>query len=105
MRWMATIAAILMAGTGAAWAADIGEAGRGREIARHWCAECHDITGALPRVLDGPPSFVSVANKPETTATGLRAFLHTPHAQMPDLALSREETDHMIAYILSLKRR
>ncbi len=105
MRWITVVAATLMAGTGAARAADIGQPGMGREIAERWCAECHDITGTLPRVLDGPPSFVTVANKPETTAAGLRAFLHTPHAQMPDLALSREETDHMIAYILGLKRR
>jgi hypothetical protein len=37
--------------------------------------------------------------------TSLTVFLRTPHDRMPDLSLTREETDDLIAYILSLKRR
>jgi hypothetical protein len=33
----------------------------------------------------------------------LRVFLQTPHDRMPDLHLSREEIDDLIAYILSMR--
>lgn len=96
---------LLASATGAAGAAEIGNPQAGREIAARWCAECHDIAAPPVQMRDKPPAFVSVANRAETTAAGLRAFLQTPHAEMPDLALSRDETDHIIAYILGLKRR
>jgi hypothetical protein len=31
--------------------------------------------------------------------------LQTPHARMPDLHLTRDEVDDLIAYILSLRRK
>jgi hypothetical protein len=40
-----------------------------------------------------------------TTGMSLRAFLLTPHARMPDIQLSREQTDDVVAYILSLRDR
>jgi hypothetical protein len=40
-----------------------------------------------------------------TTPLGLRVFLQTPHGRMPDLHLTRDEVDNLIAYILSLRRR
>ncbi len=89
----------------AAMAAEIGDRDQGRQIANRWCAECHDVTGTMPRLTDGPPSFLTIANQTETTAAGLRAFLHTPHGKMPDLSLTRAEIDDLIAYLLSLKRQ
>ena len=35
----------------------------------------------------------------------LRAFLRTPHAAMPDLRLTPDQTDDAVAYVLSLKGR
>lgn len=90
---------------GSAAAAEIGDRDQGRQIANRWCAECHDITGTMPRLTDGPPSFLSIANRTETTAAGLRAFLHTPHGKMPDLSLTRAEIDDLIAYLLAMKRQ
>lgn len=86
-------------------AAEVGNPQTGREIAARWCAECHDLAVPPVQMRDKPPPFASVANRAETTAAGLRAFLQTPHAEMPDLALSRDETDHVIAFILGMKRR
>ncbi len=105
MRRISWMALTLLLGAPAAAAAEIGDPATGREIAARWCASCHDVTGAVPRLQEGPPSFPTIAARPETTAAGLRAFLHTPHGQMPDLALSRDETDHLLAYILGLRRR
>lgn len=87
-----------------ATASEIGDRYQGRQIAHRWCAECHDVTGTMPRLTDGPPSFLTIANRTETTAAGLRAFLHTPHGKMPDLSLTRAEIDDLISYLLSMKR-
>jgi mono/diheme cytochrome c family protein len=42
---------------------------------------------------------------PSTTVMSLRVFLRTPHSGMPDIAMSREQTDDIIAYILGLRDR
>jgi mono/diheme cytochrome c family protein len=49
------------------------------------------------------PSFLEVAAHPATTALSLRVFLQTPHATMPNLMLTPEETDDVISYILTLR--
>jgi hypothetical protein len=49
------------------------------------------------------PSLLEVAEHPATTEMSLRAFLQTPHPTMPNLVLSPEETDDIIAYLLALK--
>lgn len=47
---------------------------------------------------------MSVAAMPSTTVMSLRVFLQTPHLRMPNFALTAEQTDDAIAYILSLRR-
>jgi hypothetical protein len=39
------------------------------------------------------------------TEIALRAFLQTPHANMPNIMLTQEQTDDIVTYILSLRRR
>jgi hypothetical protein len=46
---------------------------------------------------------MAIGEQKSTTALSLRVFLQTPHAQMPDLHLSRDEIDDLAAYILSLR--
>ncbi|MBL8704489.1 MAG: hypothetical protein JNM30_06595, partial [Rhodospirillales bacterium] len=53
---------------------------------------------------DLAPPFATLAADPRTTEFRLRAFLMTPHQNMPDFRLSRSETDDLIGYILSLRR-
>ena len=55
-----------------------------------------------PSVTDAPP-FQAVADDPAVTETALRAFLRTPHTRMPDIRPTPQQTDDLIAYILSLK--
>lgn len=50
------------------------------------------------------PSFAAIAALPSTTSMSLRAYLRTPHANMPDYRLSREELDEIVAYLLTVKR-
>jgi len=75
----------------------------GRRIALEACADCHAVGGGKP--LPGAPDFAAVARMPSTTATSLRVFLKTPHANMPDIVLTEREVDALAAYILSLAGR
>jgi mono/diheme cytochrome c family protein len=80
-------------------------AGSGRQIATKLCSSCHRI---LPMILPDrgdPPSFQSVADLPSTTGLSLNVFLHSNHKNMPNLILSRADSDDVIAYILSLKQQ
>jgi hypothetical protein len=44
-----------------------------------------------------------VVEDPSVSELSLRAFLQTSHATMPNLILTPEETDDLIAYILTLR--
>ncbi|MFN7194249.1 MAG: c-type cytochrome [Rhodospirillales bacterium] len=82
----------------------VGDQGRGRDLARQWCAACHIVAQGEGRsATDAVPTFVTVAARPSTTALSLRVFLQTPHLRMPDFALTADQTDDVIAYILSLR--
>jgi mono/diheme cytochrome c family protein len=96
-----------------------GEPDRGRGLAERWCVECHEVApgNRKPRAVRVPPpadqapgvvevpTFQMVADDPAATEAALRAFLRTPHAAMPDLRLTSDQTDDVVAYILSLKGR
>lgn len=99
-------ALVIVAAAGAACAQTAGDAAEGGELARRWCGNCHVVgrgSGTSPATGDAAPTFASIAAMASTTALSLRAFLQTPHHRMPDFALTRAETDNLIAYILSLK--
>jgi mono/diheme cytochrome c family protein len=102
---LAFLGAVLMAGApGPAAAQDIGDAKAGRLLAQTWCAGCHVVDPASGRAAStAAPGFQEIANMPSTTAMALRVFLQTPHGQMPDLQLSRNETDNVIAYVLGFR--
>jgi hypothetical protein len=71
----------------------------------------HKIEVAVPRPAERDltvvevPSFQAVADDPAATEAALRAFLATPHATMPDLRLTHDRTDDVVAYVLGLKGR
>lgn len=80
-----------------------GSAAAGRAIAQETCVECH-VLGRMtgnenPSV--GRP-FQDIANS-GLTELGLRVFFRSPHRDMPNFHFTPEETDDLIAYILSLK--
>ena len=95
----------------AAWvrhadAQEVGDIAAGRHLAETWCSSCH-LVGPSPgsAVSNGAPTFAAIAGMKSTTILSLRAFLQTPHAQMPDLHLSRDEIDDLAGYILSLRSK
>ncbi|NKB49343.1 MAG: cytochrome c [Alphaproteobacteria bacterium] len=76
----------------------------GKKLALEVCAQCHFVSETqtlIPRS-DAPP-FDEIAADPAVTELGLRVFLQTPHRNMPDLQLSRQETDDVIGFILNMR--
>ena len=100
---MTAIAALLAAGP--AMAQDLpGDPYRGERLASDVCSACHVIDpGEYGYSPAGAPSFQDLADNPELGPIALRVLLATPHREMPDLILDREETDNVVSYILSLK--
>ena len=90
---------------GGALAQGVGDARVGREVATSLCIRCHQIDGAGRDPARVPPGFGAVAEMASQTALSLRVFLQTPHGEMPRYQLTRDETDDVIAYILSLRAR
>lgn len=106
MRWISVLsitgALVVLAGPGQAEEL-LGDPGAGRQLAYDVCAACHRVApGHEPASDVGAPQFPELAKEPGITALSLRVFLQTPHDRMPDLRLDRDETDDIIAYILSL---
>lgn len=100
-------AGMLVVTLGATAAAEelLGDPIAGRKLAYDVCAACHVVEPGLePRSDIGAPAFPELAEQPGITALSLRVFLQTPHERMPDLLLSPDETDNVIAHILSLDR-
>ncbi len=82
----------------------LGNATEGLKFARDHCASCHQVEpGEAPAFIPAGKSFPEVAADPKMTALSLRVFLRTPHIDMPDFKLTEEQTDDIVAYILSLK--
>jgi mono/diheme cytochrome c family protein len=75
----------------------------GQQIAIKICGDCHDATGS--ERFEVGPSFEDIANLPSTTALSLKPFLRSNHSNMPNFIISGADTDDVIAYILSLKRK
>ena len=101
---LVVIATVLAVGLPSlALAVEIGDVGIGKEFAAKNCAECHAIEGknAISPNPDAP-SFSAVSAMPSTTRMALEVWMKSTHPTMPNLILSAEETDNVVAYILSL---
>jgi mono/diheme cytochrome c family protein len=77
----------------------------GRQVAVTICANCHEISPTNYPTTVIAPKFDDIANMPSTTALSLKVFLRSSHNRMPNFILSSDDTDDVIAYILSLKRK
>jgi cytochrome c2 len=92
-----------------AYAADVqdtpGNSEAGRLYVRQMCSPCHAVTAeqTAQRFIVIAPDFETIANTPGLTANALRAFLQTPHPKMPNPILTPEQSDDVIAFLLSLR--
>ena len=98
----AFVLALTVTSTGVLAEELLGDPTAGRRLAEDVCSACHVIAPGQASTTDADaPAFPDLANQPSVTALSLRAFLQIPHERMPDLHLDRDETDNVIAYILS----
>jgi mono/diheme cytochrome c family protein len=81
-----------------------GNAAEGQRFAEMWCSGCHPIALRAARTGGIAPDFRTIADRPETNAQTLKAFLDSNHPLMPNFQLAPDEANDVIAYILSLKR-
>jgi mono/diheme cytochrome c family protein len=87
-------------------AQEMGDAKEGFAFAERICAECHAVRASESKSPHSQvPSFQSVANTSGMTSTALRVWFQSPHPLMPNLVLTMEDSDNIVAYILSLKSR
>jgi mono/diheme cytochrome c family protein len=79
---------------------------KGAALAQSVCAQCHGVrNGQMRSPNPMAPSFSNLANWPGMTDMALRAWLQSSHRSMPSIVLDNNETNDVIAYILSLKGR
>lgn len=102
VEWKRKAAAVMLALSPAPVAAQ--DAAVGSALAVRWCMGCHVIEREpLISPRNGVPTFSAIAANPATTVTFLRRYLSAEHTYMPDFALSPQERDDLIAYIMSLR--
>jgi cytochrome c1 len=87
---------------------------RGEQLAKLLCPSCHVVAANqefAPILRQATPSFVEIANRPDTSVTSLQRFISTTHwdektipMQMPNPGLSKEEMKAVTAYIMSLRK-
>jgi mono/diheme cytochrome c family protein len=78
-------------------------AAAGLRFAEMWCSGCHPVALRVARTGGIAPDFGTIADRPETNAQTLKAFLDSSHQLMPNFRLTPEEANDVIAYILSLR--
>jgi mono/diheme cytochrome c family protein len=77
----------------------------GLMTAERLCAECHAVRlGDLRSPNSSAPTFVTMAGMPGMTSAALRVALNTSHRTGPNIMLSSDHVDAIIAYILSLRQ-
>jgi len=114
MRRVLFLTGLLMVATGGvAMAATDGPGNPafGRRIADDFCSKCHIVA---PEQEPGGGDLLGRAKAPDltqrlrdpgVTELALRTYLQTSHPRMPNIMLKQEETDDLIAYLLTLKER
>jgi cytochrome c len=82
-------------------AAVAGNAEAGRQLVMRSCSSCH-ATEAAATATDGAPPFSAVAKTNKERPAWIRGWLMEPHPPMPNISLSREQINDIIAYLGTL---
>lgn len=86
-------------------AAQAADAGHGKALAERWCANCHAVAPGAKEANDQVPSFAAIAKRKDMTPDRLRTWLQTPHPNMPNFNLARQNIEDLIAYLRSLAKK
>ena len=77
------------------------DADNGLKLSKLWCAACHVVASDQTTASVDVPTFSDIARR-KTEKKPLAVFLAEPHGKMPNMSLSRNEIDDIVAYIRSL---
>jgi hypothetical protein len=86
-----------------AYAVELGSKDAGHDYAQRICFACHDIEKGDIGLFNAVPSFQKIADTQGMSPLALRVWLQTSHPNMPDLIITPDDMDNVIAYIMSLK--
>ena len=104
MRRISLAILAIFASTLHASAQDVGDAKQGSLLALATCAQCHAIRPGESRSPNPmAPNFTSIATTLGMTDRALRVWLQSSHPTMPNIILSNDEKDNVVAYIMSLR--
>ncbi len=82
----------------------VGDATQGQKIVDRLCIECHAVSDEKTgHRINQAASFQTIANTPGMTPLALSVWFRTPHREMPNIILSKDEQEDLIAFITSLK--
>ncbi len=81
----------------------------GKNVAGNICVGCHDVSDDYrappPRTPGAPPAFITIAADPRLDLGRLTRFVRFPHGEMDNITMTQNDTNAVVAYILSLKRQ
>ena len=69
----------------------------GGQLAQRWCTSCHVIAG-----IGHGGETAPALPPPDRSQRWLRAWLTNPHPPMPDMHLSRDEVEDIVAFLQTL---
>ena len=78
-----------------------GNAEAGRQLVMRSCSSCH-ATEAAKTATDNAPPFAAVAKTNKERPAWIRGWLMAPHPPMPNISLSRQQIDDIVAYLGTL---
>ena len=78
-----------------------GNADAGRQFVMRSCSSCH-ATEAAKTATDNAPPFSVVAKTNKDNPAWIRGWLMAPHPPMPNISLSRQQIDDIVAYLSTL---
>lgn len=76
---------------------------KGLVLAQRLCSNCHLVEGSDGALPAGIPSLRGIANRPDQSARRIENALIQPHAPMPDMRLTKDEIQHLLAYLDTLR--
>ena len=79
------------------------DAFNGERLAQRWCSACHVVTTSQRQANADAPPFEEIAKRQGFSENGLQTFLLNPHANMPDMNMTRIEAGDIAAYVAKLK--
>ena len=107
LRTVFTLGAVLLLGTGFAFAGPVTskpDSAYGKDLAVRLCSNCH-LVGAIQQEHANVdiPSFHEIANKEAQTEGSILAHIVLPKHPMPEIPLTKSEIVDLAAYIMSLR--